>query len=511
MMFERWKRWFTSMVNGPSAEMKAEKPWLTGDFANDRQQMLELGRGKLDFVERLIAGRSQDSKSGMKTEMKAALYFYQGVCDLKWLQHTLVPRLQAVLPTSLELLQASWLPMVTVEKSADRKIIERKLTAGYAIVLLADEAEALLIAVPRELARSLEEPVNEFVTRGPRLGMTEDLPTNLGLIRKYLKAVTVRADGYQLGTKTGTACALIYIEEIALPEIVKRAADKLSAVRTDAVFDTGQVEELIEDASFSPFDEFMNTERPDKVAAELLEGRVAILIDGSPTAIIGPVTFFNLLSSPDDHYQRFIAASFHRLLRFGGFAISAHLSALYLAMVSYHSHLIPMKLVEILMSKREQVPFPPLFEIVMMQIMIDMVLEAILRLPTKLGQIIGVSGAIVIGQAAISANLISPGVLIVVSITTITGFAMPRLSTAYTVQVLRYANLLLASVLGGFGLMVSVMFWLIHLCHLQSLGKAYLSPLSPFKWHDMRDMLFRLPKWLMVRQPDQPGAKEPSK
>jgi hypothetical protein len=191
--------------------------------------------------------------------------------------------------------------------------------------------------------------------------------------------------------------------------------------------------------------------------------------------------------------------------------LSAHLSALYLSLVTYHAHLIPIKLVEILMSKREQVPFPPLFEILLMQVMIDLILEAILRLPTKLGQIIGVAGAIVIGQAAISANLISPGVIIVVSFTTIAGFAMPRLSTGYSVQILRYVNLILVSLFGGFGLMVSVMFWMIQLCHLHPLGKAYLSPLSPFKWQDMRDMIFRFPKWMMSRQPDNPGGQTPLK
>jgi hypothetical protein len=295
---------------------------------------------------------------------------------------------------------------------------------------------------------------------------------------------------------------------VAKPEIVKQMKEKLLTIDTDHVFDTGQIEELIENFPLSPFNEFMNTERPDKIAADLLEGRVAIILNGSPTSIIGPATFFNLLGSPDDHYQRYLAGSLHRIMRFIGFAISVHLSALYLSLVSFHAHLIPMKLVEILMSKREQVPFPPLFEIVMMQVMIDLVLEAILRLPTKLGQIIGVSGAIVIGQAAISANLISPGVVIVVSITTISGFAMPRLATAYTVQMLRYANLFLAAILGGYGLMVSVMFWLIHLCHLHSLGKAYLSPLSPLNWKDMRDMVFRFPKTLLKGRPDQPGTQQ---
>ncbi len=469
--------------------IKSVVRWLQSLFHDTPQRvserLQETFADHLDFVTRTVylAGA---------TNLVTKMCYFRSLTDDKFIREQIAERLLHV--QTWGELQQSLSALTIVKEVLHFADITVALKDGYLVLLAQDEQTAILVHAPRNLSRGIEEPVNEFVSRGPRDSFTEDIQVNVGLIRKRLKGVELVARQYVIGERTRTTCTLLFLQDITEQHLVQRVEDKLRNIRTDAIFDSGQLEELLVNHPLSPFDEFMNTERSDKVAAELLDGRIALLVDGSPTALIGPATFFNLLSSPDDYYQRFISATIHRFLRFGGFMLSAHLSAVYLSLVTYHAHLIPMKLVEILMSKREQVPFPPLFEILIMQIMIDLILEAILRLPTKLGQIIGVAGAIVIGQAAISANLISPGVIIVVAITTISGFAMPRLSTSYSLQVLRYANLILASLFGGYGLIVSIMFWLIQLCHLHPLGKAYLSPLSPFNLREMRDMIIRLPK-----------------
>jgi hypothetical protein len=431
-----------------------------------------------------------------------AFAYFRSLVDGANVQKDLVAPLLSAENPNLEQYLAGLRPVYQLQEVSDPQSIRQQLLSGCTLLLIAGREAGgagryWLAQTPRILARSIEESPSEFVSRGPRDGFVEDVQVNLGLVRKRLKGVDVKTESFMIGQLSLTTCVLVYLEGAGGAEYAEKLRSKLNHIRTDAVFDTGQLEELLEEHPLSPFEEYINTDKPDKVAAELLGGRVGLFVDGSPTAILGPATFFNHLSSPADHYDRAISSSFHRLLRLGGFFLSAHLSALYLSLVTYHTHLIPIKLVEILMSKREQVPFPPLFEIFIMQIMIDLVLEAILRLPTKLGQIIGVAGAIIIGQAAISAHLISPGVIIVVSITTIAGYAMPRLSTAYSVQILRYVNLFLTVFLGGYGLLVSMMFWLIHLAQLSSLGHAYLTPLSPFHWSVMRDTVIRFPKrWL---------------
>jgi hypothetical protein len=433
---------------------------------------------------------------------RMAIAYFDSLIDRVNVQKDLVvPLLSAEKPDLAQYFSALQ-PVYHLQETSDPLTIRKQLLSGFTLLLFAGQeadwtGRYWLVQTPRVLARSIEESPSEYVSRGPRDGFVEDVQVNLGLVRKRLKGVDVKSESFLIGKLSLTTCVLVYLEGAGGAEYAEKLRHKLKNIQTDAVFDTGQLEELLEDHPLSPFEEYINTEKPDKFASELLGGRVGVFVDGSPTAIVGPATFFNQLSSPADHYDRAISSSFHRLLRLGGFFLSAHLSALYLSLVTYHTHLIPLKLVEILMSKRELVPFPPLFEIFIMQIMIDLVLEAILRLPTKLGQIIGVAGAIIIGQAAISAHLISPGVIIVVSITTIAGYAMPRLSTAYSVQLLRYANLLLTAFFGGYGLLVSMMFWLIHLAQLSSLGHAYLTPLSPFHWSVMRDTVIRLPKrWL---------------
>jgi spore germination protein KA len=482
-MMKRIVRWLQLLVQSEKSSQNSEVEHETLQQVSERLQATFADH--LDFLARSIHLAEPANRT-------MEMCYFSSLTDDKFIREQIAERLLQV-HTWMEL-QQSLATVTTVKETTKFSDMTAALNDGYLVLMDQDEQTAMLVHAPRNLSRGIEEPVNEFVSRGPRDSFSEDIQLNVGLIRKRLKGVDLVARRYVLGDYTRTTCTLLFLQNITAPHLIERIEDKLRNIRTDAIFDSGQLEELLVNHPLSPFDEFMNTERADKVAAELLDGRIALLVDGSPTALIGPATFFNLLSSPDDYYQRFISATIHRFLRFGGFMLSAHLSAVYLSLLTYHAHLIPVKLVEVLMSKREQVPFPPLFEILIMQIMIDLILEAIIRLPTKLGQIIGVAGAIIIGQAAISANLISPGVIIVVAITSISGFAMPRLSTSYSLQVLRYANLILASLFGGYGLIVSIMFWLIQLCHLHPLGKAYLSPLSPFNLREMRDMIVRLPK-----------------
>jgi hypothetical protein len=275
-------------------------------------------------------------------------------------------------------------------------------------------------------------------------------------------------------------------------QLVDELKQKMADIRLDAVMDSSQLEQALQRKSYSPFEQLESTERPDKVVMALLEGKVAFLVDGSPQVLLLPTTLVDLFETTGDHYQRPVIATMRKLLRMIGFFMSTYLSSIYLSLVLYHSHLIPFKFVEILANKRTKVPFPAWFEIFVVQFMIDLAIEAIMRLPIRLGQIIGVAGAIVLGQAVISLNLIAPTAIVVVAITTVAGYVQPRLSSSFSISAIRYFNLFFASILGLYGVILTFMFWIIHLTGLNAFHTPYLRPISPFNWHAFRDAFVRL-------------------
>lgn len=366
------------------------------------------------------------------------------------------------------------------------------ILAGRTIILVEGSTSAFSVQLPSAASRPVQESQNENVIPGPRDSFTESWQTNLGLIRRRIQTPKLRVETTNVGTLTNTTCALLSIADLTPEPIYSLIRTRLLNVQADAIIDSSQLEHLLDLNPYSPFEQIEKTERPDRTAMELLRGRVVILVDNAANALILPTTFFDVLESPVDHYQRPILTTIRKLIRMAGFLIATYLSSIYLSLVLYHAHLIPEKFVIILAEKRVQVPFPAWFEVIMMHFMIDMTLEAIIRLPTKLGQIIGVAGAIVLGQAITAVHLISPTVIVIVAITTIAGYVQAHLSSSFSTFAVRYFNLALASILGLYGVMLSLLFWLIHLCSLDAYHTPYLRPLSPFDWASFRDQLIRL-------------------
>ncbi len=379
----------------------------------------------------------------------------------------------------------------------DLLLVQQRLLEGSVAVFISGSTKCFIIRAPRAVVRAVESPEMEFTTRGPKEGFIEDASQNIEMIQKRLRTDKLELRSFRLGKITQTNTWLLSLKGITSPELIERVTSKLNQITADQMIDSCEVEEYLEDSAWTPFSVINTTERPDRCVGALMEGGIVLLVDGSPNALIGPYTYFQQFHTPDDYYQRAMYATIKRWIRVTGFFLSTNLVALYMALIGFHSHLIPVKLVTILSLKRESVPFPPMIEIMIIQLMIDLVLEGILRLPPKLGQIIGVSGAIIIGQATISADLISPMVIIIVSVSTICGYAQARLSSTFTVQVIRYVNLLCAGILGAFGLTVIWIFWLIHVCSLHSLGKAYLNPISPFSMVALKDTILRISKRAM--------------
>ncbi|GFN24202.1 spore germination protein [Thermanaeromonas sp. C210] len=379
------------------------------------------------------------------------------------------------------------------------------LLDGQVALLMDGSRRVLLLGADSWEKRAVTEPEVETVIRGPREGFTEDLPTNISLIRRRLRTPDLRFETWYLGRATHTRVVISYLEGLALQEVLEELRSRLRRIDTDGILESGYIEEMIEDCPFSPFPQFARTERPDRVVADILQGRVAILTDGSPFVLTLPINLFTELQAADDLYERWVV-SFIRLYRFISIFVALLLPALYVAFTTFHHEMIPTVLAVAIAAQRERVPYPAFLEALLMQIIFEILVEAGLRLPRPVGQAVTIVGALVIGEAAIRAGLASAAMVIVVSLTAIASFTNPTFGLGTAIRMLRLPMIFLAGSLGIFGIFAGVLAILIHLVTLRSLGLPYLAPVAPFIWEDQKDVVFRAPWWLMVTRPKLEGG-----
>ncbi|PPA71187.1 spore germination protein [Jeotgalibacillus proteolyticus] len=357
---------------------------------------------------------------------------------------------------------------------------------------------------PLNRFRAIEEPKNEQVVRGSHAGFNESVLTNINQIRSKMRSKNLVVRYLTIGKETNSTCVLIYLDNIANQMVVEEYIMRVQAIDSDMAFSIGYIEEFIEDNSWSPFPQFLNTERPDRVAANLAEGRIALMMEGSPTALIGPVNFFAFYQSPDDYNGRFLVGTFYRLLRILSFVIAVFLPALYIAVIGFHFEILPDDLALPARRAVEGVPYRPIVEALLLELTIELIREAGIRLPNPIGQTIGIVGGLVIGDAVVNAGLISNLMIIVVALTAISSFVVPSVEMNTTVRILRFPFMLLASGFGFYGIAIGLMLLTIHLVKLESLRSPYLTPLAPFHISSLKDMFIRMPSWLQNKRP--PGA-----
>lgn len=373
----------------------------------------------------------------------------------------------------------------------------KALLAGHCALTDFARERVCLINVTESKQRSIEEPKSESTIRGPHEGFTESILTNVGLVRKRIRNPFLRFDKMNIGNQTGTTLLMVYMENLAPESLVREVRGRLSAIRTDSVLESAYVEEFIQDRIWSPFPTLTNTERPDMVAAQLLDGKVAVMVDGTPNVLLAPMTFFEFFSSPEDYYQRADIATFIRWIRLISFFTAVFVPSLYVAATTFHQELIPTQLLISLSAQREGVPFPAIFEVLLMEVVFEIIREAGLRMPRAVGQALSIVGAIVLGQAAVEAGLISAAIVIVVAITGITNFVVPVYSFGMSQRLLRFSFVLLAGFMGLFGILCGALFLVAHLVSLKSFGVPYMTPASPSIGTDWKDVLVRLPRpWL---------------
>lgn len=452
----------------------------------------------------------RDFMIGGKRKNKAFICFIDGLSDKDKLnEHVIKPLMVTVRPSrkepkivpeiTLDTIQNSILGIAEIKKSTSLDEVIKAILGGDAVLFIDSFNTALLLGMKEWEKRSISEPQTESAIRGPREGFTETLRVNTAMVRRKIKNPNLVLESLTIGKQTRTGVCLGYIQGIANPEILKEVRYRLSRIDTDAILESGFLEQFIEDSPFSPFPTIGSTERPDIVAAKLLEGRIAVFCDGTPFVLTIPLLFMETLFSSEDYYVRPYWASFIRWLRFLSLFITVTTPALYVALETFHQELLPTVLLITAAAAREGIPFPAFLETVIIGIIFEILRESGIRMPRPVGQAVSIVGALVVGQAAVQAGIISAPMVIIAALTGITGFIVTPIIDA--VVVFRFFLLILAATFGLYGIMIGIILILGHMCSLRSFGVPYLAPFAPTMKKELKDSLVRAPLWFMHSRP----------
>lgn len=321
--------------------------------------------------------------------------------------------------------------------------------------------------------RSLDTPNNEIVIKGAQVGFTENLRTNTSLIRRYVNNENLVIESLNIGTLSKTPCAICYLKNVANSDLVNEVHYRLSNLKIDHLTSSGQLEELIQDDKRFSFPQIISTERPDKTTNLIFDGRVAIIVNGSPYILIAPATFSDFLLSPEDLNLKHQYSNFVRFLRFAAYIIAILLPGIYMSITNFHQELIPTELLYAIVSSRENVPFPILFELLLMEFSFELIREASVRVPSPVGSTIGIVGALILGQAAVEASIVSPILIIIVALTGICSFSIPDFTLSFHSRTLRFIFTMLGALVGFLGLAAGLIVYILILSDIKSFGVSY--------------------------------------
>ncbi|MGE6717471.1 spore germination protein [Peribacillus frigoritolerans] len=368
--------------------------------------------------------------------------------------------------------------------------------------------EGYLLEVNQTIGRLVNISFSENTVTGPNESFVENVNINISLLRKRVKTPNFTFKKYSLGSETTVDVALIYVDKLVNPDILQKVDERLKSIDLDSIRSSGDIQDFIEDHTFSPFPQILVTERPDRAAANLMDGRVVLVIDGDPSVFVLPATIMMFFHSQDDDNSRWYLGSFFRILRLIGFVNALLLPAIYIAIVSYHLEIIPMELIYSLQSSLSYVPFRPIVELILMQISLELLREASIRLPPVVAQTFGIVGALVVGTAMVEAGLVSYGGLIIVAITAVSSFVQPNIEMSSTIRVLGFPLMLLAAMFGFVGIAFGVFFLLIHLSRLTSFGVPYFTPFAPLNIREFKNTVIRIPKWMQDNHSNNPSPSK---
>lgn len=471
---------------------------LEGNIANIKKRT----GNSSDMVIRYI-------KIGERAAIQAAVIYIDGIVDNQSIQELLVDTMMKddVFSEPITPQNAFTLLKEDVIGIGDVAILHTwgevfpALMSGDTLILIDGNNHAMSAGTKGGEWRSIQEPTTQLVVRGSKEGFTESIAKNMPMVRRIIKSPDLWVETMKIGKVTQTDVSMMYINGIANDKIVKEVKQRLNQINIDSILESGYVEQLIEDQTYTTFPTMYHTERPDIVAGNLLEGRIAIFVDGTPFVLIAPAVFIQFFQSPEDYYSRFDIATSIRFLRILIFFISLIAPATYVAITTFHQEMVPTKLLIAIAAQREDVPFPSLVEALIMEVTFEILREAGIRLPRAIGSAVSIVGALVIGQASVQAGIVSPAMVIVVAMTAIASFATPSFAIAISARLIRFVFMIAAATFGFYGIILCFLMMIVHLCSLRSFGVPYMTPLAPFIPSNSGDTIVRMPWWMLRHRP----------
>lgn len=443
---------------------------------------------------RMLENQSQKAVHG-------CVIYVEGMIDHQVLdEYVIEPAINSNIPrytrsNYLEELQKKALTASGLCLTQDIQEMTDAVLGGNGVLLLDGSPKAVIIFCKNLESRAVEEASSEKAVRGPRDGFSEPLLTNLSLIRRRVTSPDLKFQYKYIGKVTKTKVCICYLKSIASDQIIKELERRLDELDIDGIVDSGYIQELIKDSPFSPFDTVGYTERPDSIVGKLLEGRVALVVDGSPFVLTVPFIFPEIFQTPEDYYNNFIFASFNRLLRIFGAVLALFVPAIYVSLTNFHQEMLPTPLLLSIAAGRSDVPFPTVLEAFLMLIVFEILREAGARMPTAIGQTVSIVGALVLGQAAVDAKFIAPSMIIIVALTGISALMSTKVQGA--ILILRFALLILAAFMGIYGVIFGALCIVIHLMSIRSFGVPYMLTEGSIRFSDIKDTIIRAPWWYM--------------
>lgn len=488
------------------SKKKPEKAPIPKDIRNNVKKLKDIFKDCDDLIYR-------EFNVGLEQQYKFAIVCIDGLSDkmlidnfvlesLMLCARELKPNGESVKSHLFELTKNGALTATELKETDDLNEVVTAVLSADTALLLDGYDKCIIIGTKLWPARNTGEPKSEGVIRGPSDGLVETLRFNTALVRRRIRDPRFKVKQKQVGTRSKTDIAIMYLDDVVNKDTLNLLYERLDNIEIDGILESGYIEQLIEDNVFSPFPQVQATERPDTVAGSILEGRIGIIVDNSPFALIVPGTLVSMFQSAEDYYQRWIVSSVVRITRVIAGFLSLTLPAFYIAITSYNPDIIPARFALAIAGSREGVPFPAFIEAIIMEATLELLREAGVRLPDPLGATIGIVGGIVIGQAAVTAKIVSPIMVIIVSITAISSFIIPNFGITTGFRLLRFVLMIFATVMGLYGVMIGFILILVHLVNLKSFGVPYLAPFVSASARDFKDSVVRYPLEKFIYRPE---------
>lgn len=470
----------------------------TSDLQKNMDYIInEIGHGSPITMKNFYIGKGQP--------LDAVIIYVSGLVDKNTLDKDVLSSLMLYVQENLtgkqnlaDYLCRTYIATCSTRIETNISTIINDVKRGKTAILINGICEAIVIDTAGGEYRSISEPETETSVRGPRESFIENLETNLSILRRKLKDKNLVVERFTLGRRTQRDGLILYIQDIADLNMVNKVKSRVDAIDVDKLTDIGTMQQYIEDYTYSIFPQTIATERPDVTTANLTEGRIAILLEEVPTALIAPVTFIQFFQAVEDYYQRTLVSSFVRLIRILAVIIVVTLPSIYLTLMKFNAELIPVKFITPIIQSRIGIALTPFMEILSMEIIVEFLREGGLRLPSKIGQTLSVVGGIIIGDTAVRSKIVSPTTLFIVGVSVISTFLIPNYDMAISIRTIRFPMLLLSNFLGIFGIGIGWFLLMLHLCSLDSFGVPYFE----LKFSDLKDVFIRAPLWKFNKRPE---------